>query len=93
MSAPAPTLTVGGFARVAADGSTFRSGAGTGFSTLDQLSTGDKVAVLGGPIAAGGYQWYQIQFAFTEWPSADYPPHRPGRSGGRRTWSRPRRPT
>ena len=73
MSGPAATPTIGGFARVGVDSLNVRSGAGTGFSTLAQLSSGATVAVLGGPISAGGYQWYQIQFGFTEWPSADYP--------------------
>jgi len=50
-----------------------RSGAGTTFSAVDQLSAGSLVAVLAGPISAGGYQWFQVQFDFTEWPSADYP--------------------
>jgi spore germination protein YaaH len=73
MSAGAPTLTVGGFARAAVDGVNVRSGAGTAFTSLAQLSTGATLAVLGGPIASGGYQWYQVQFNFSEWPSADYP--------------------
>jgi spore germination protein YaaH len=73
MRAPGTTLSVGGFARLAVDTLNVRSGAGTGFSSLDQLSSGATVAVLGGPIAAGGYQWYQVQFAFNEWPSSDYP--------------------
>jgi spore germination protein YaaH len=73
MSAGGPTLTVGGFARVAVDTVNVRSGAGTGFTALDQVASGATLAVLGGPIASGGYQWYQVQFDFTEWPSADYP--------------------
>jgi spore germination protein YaaH len=73
MSSPGATVTVGGFARVAVDVLNVRSGAGTSFATVDQLSKGALVAVLGGPISAGGYQWYQVQFDFTEWPSADYP--------------------
>jgi len=50
-----------------------RSGAGTDFSTLAQLPSGATVALLGGPIAANGYDWYQVQFDFVEWPSAVYP--------------------
>lgn len=73
MSAGGPILAVGGFGRAAVDGVNVRSGAGTGFTSLAQLSTGATVAVLGGPIASGGYQWYQVQFNFSEWPSADYP--------------------
>jgi spore germination protein YaaH len=71
--AKAPTLTVGGFASLAVDSLNVRSGAGTGFSSLDLISSGATVAILGGPIAAGGYQWYQVQFDFDQWPSADYP--------------------
>ncbi|MEX2137561.1 MAG: glycosyl hydrolase family 18 protein [Chloroflexota bacterium] len=73
LAAPGATLKIGGFARVAVDTLNVRSGAGTGFSTLAQLSSGATVAVLAGPIAAGGYQWYQVQFDYKEWPSADYP--------------------
>jgi len=73
MSGPAAAPTIGGFARIAVDALNVRSGAGTGFSTTAQLDTGAIVAVLGGPISAGGYQWYQVQFGFDEWPSADYP--------------------
>jgi spore germination protein YaaH len=74
-SSPSPgaNVAIGGFARVAVDSLNVRSGAGTSFSTLGTLSTDSLVAVLGGPVSAGGYQWYQVQFAFTEWPSAQYP--------------------
>ncbi|HLA65413.1 MAG TPA: Ig-like domain-containing protein, partial [Candidatus Saccharimonadales bacterium] len=64
---------VGGFAKVAVDTLNIRAGAGTGFAVLDPLSGGSLVAVLGGPIDASGYRWYQVQFGFTEWPSAAYP--------------------
>lgn len=72
-AAPGATLTVGGYGRVSVDDLNVRSGAGTGFSTLEQLGTGDVVGVLAGPISSGGYNWYQVQFGFSEWPSADYP--------------------
>jgi len=70
---PGASLAVGGFATVASDGLNVRSGAGTSFSALDQLSVGDRVAILSGPINAGGYDWYQVQYDFAEWPAADYP--------------------
>jgi spore germination protein YaaH len=74
-SAPEPgaALAVGGFATVASDTLNVRSGAGTSFGTLDQRASGDRVAVLAGPISSGGYNWYQVQFGFSEWPSSDYP--------------------
>jgi spore germination protein YaaH len=70
---PGSSLAVGGFAKVAVDTLNVRSGAGTGFTVLDTLSGGSVVALLGGPIDASGYRWYQVQFGFTEWPSAAYP--------------------
>ena len=71
--APGANLAIGGFARVAVDVLNVRSGAGTGFSALDTLPVDALVAVLDGPLVAGGYPWYQVQFDFTEWPSAQYP--------------------
>lgn len=71
--APGTTLATGGFASVAVDVLNVRSGAGTSFSVVDALASGDTVAVLAGPVAAAGYNWYQVQFAFSEWPSAQYP--------------------
>ena len=58
---------------MASDGLNVRSGAGASFALPDQLAIGDRVAILAGPINAGGYDWYQVQFGFAEWPSADYP--------------------
>ena len=74
-SSPAPgsALAIGGFGRVLTDTLNVRSGAGTSFSAIDQLTKDALVAVLAGPIDAGGYAWYQVQFDFTEWPSSDYP--------------------
>src|SRR5205085_6917456 len=73
MANPGTSLTPGGFGTVAADLLNIRSGAGTGFDSLAQLTKGARVAILSGPVAASGYQWYQVQFSFSEWPSADYP--------------------
>ncbi len=70
---PGAAVAPGGFAQVAVDVVNVRSGAGTGFSAVDQLVSGSLVAVLAGPINADGYDWYQVQFGFSEWPSADYP--------------------
>jgi len=70
---PNGTLTVGGFATAVVDSLNVREGAGTGFAVVDQLVSGERVNVLGGPVFAGGYAWYQIQFDWAEWPSANYP--------------------
>ena len=70
---PGSTLAVGGFARAAVDSLNVRRGAGTGFTVIDTLPAGSVVAILGGPINASGYRWYQVQFDFSEWPSSQYP--------------------
>ncbi len=70
---PGTVLAAGGFAVIGADALNVRSGAGTTFGVASVLTAGDLVAVLAGPIDAGGYQWYQVQFGFGEWPSAAYP--------------------
>jgi spore germination protein YaaH len=70
---PGTTLTVGGFAKVVPSLMNVRSGAGTGFTVLDQLAAGARIRLLAGPFSGSGYTWYQVQFAFAQWPSADYP--------------------
>jgi spore germination protein YaaH len=70
---PRGTLVVGGFAEVLTDTLNVRAGAGTTFGVQRTLAEGDRVFLMGGPIASGGYNWYQVQYDFTEWPSADYP--------------------
>jgi spore germination protein YaaH len=70
---PGTTLVVGGFANVVAETLNVRAGAGTSFGVQHTLTDGDRVFLMGGPIASGGYNWYQVQYGFTEWPSADYP--------------------
>jgi hypothetical protein len=70
---PGTSLKVGGFATVSSSMLNVRSGAGTTFTQLDQLTSGERLALLSGPVTAGGYKWYQVQFDFAEWPSATYP--------------------
>ncbi|HEX6128236.1 MAG TPA: glycosyl hydrolase family 18 protein [Candidatus Limnocylindria bacterium] len=62
----------GAFARIATATLNIRSGAGTGYAIVDTASAGDAVYVLEGPVSASGYQWYRVQYGFSEWPSADY---------------------
>jgi len=73
MASPGSTLAVGGFGTVVVDLLNVRSAAGTTFESLAQLTRGARVAILAGPVTSSGYLWYQVQFGFTEWPSADYP--------------------
>ena len=73
MADPGSSLTVSGFASVSVPALNVRAGAGTGFTVIEQLAEGATVAILAGPVVSGGYTWYQVQFGFSEWPSADYP--------------------
>jgi spore germination protein YaaH len=61
------------FARVVATSLNVRSGPGTGYGAIATANQGDVVYVLEGPVASGGYDWYRVQYGFTEWPSADFP--------------------
>lgn len=67
------SVRAGAFARVATSSLNVRSGAGTGYAIVATAARGDAMYVLEGPVSAGGYQWYRVQYGFTEWPSADYP--------------------
>jgi N-acetylmuramoyl-L-alanine amidase len=42
-----------------------RTGAGTGYSVIEQLATGAYVDILSGPISADGYAWYQVNVQLT----------------------------
>ncbi|HYM84354.1 MAG TPA: cell wall-binding repeat-containing protein, partial [Candidatus Dormibacteraeota bacterium] len=64
--APA-SLTVGGFASVAADGLSIRAAATTSAQWLGSLSVGDTLSLTAGPVSADGYQWYQFSGPVTEW--------------------------
>jgi spore germination protein YaaH len=70
---PGSSLTVGGFASVVTDELNVRAGAGTGHGLQATLVRGDRVFLASGPIASGGYNWYQVYHGFAEWGPADYP--------------------
>ena len=62
----------GVFARVAADSLNVRTGAGVGFGVVKTVGTNDYIYVLDGPVSAGGYDWYRVQYGFTAWPAGGY---------------------
>lgn len=51
-----------------------RSGPGTTYGIIDQLSTGATAQVIGGPTRANGYSWYNIQYegSLTGWIAGIY---------------------
>lgn len=60
----APVLTIGGVARVqTTDGDPLnvRSGPGRSNPILGRANSGDFVTILQGPVAADGFNWWQIQ--------------------------------
>lgn len=72
--------TGGGFAIgdiVVVDSATLnvRSGPGTGYAVIDQLTYGNQGVVLDGPVSADGYTWYQLNYSFggyTGWVAGEY---------------------
>jgi spore germination protein YaaH len=67
------SLSPNAFGRVIAATLNIRSGPGTAYGIVDQAVQGDIVYVLDGPVSANGYQWYRVEYGFSEHPSADYP--------------------
>jgi hypothetical protein len=63
----------GYFARVSTSALNIRSGPGTGYGVIASAGDGDWAYVVEGPVASGGYQWFRVQYGFSEWSSADYP--------------------
>ena len=69
---PTPTLRAGGFAQVVADGVNVRAAPSTGAAIVLQASAGTDVAIMAGPVSAGGLRWFQVALPVTTWgPTAD----------------------
>jgi spore germination protein YaaH len=67
---PGETLRVGGFGSVAIDGLSVRSAPSTSAERLGAVSTGNLVAITGGPVEAEGYTWHRIRGALRDWPAS-----------------------
>jgi hypothetical protein len=65
-------VEAGAFAKVLIAQLNVRSGPGTGYPVVGDQPAGAPVYVLEGPVTASGYRWFRVQYAFSEWPSADY---------------------
>lgn len=66
------TVRTGTFARVVASTLNVRSGAGSTYAIVDTLAAGERVYVMSGPVGGSGTTWFQVQYGFSEWPSAEY---------------------
>jgi hypothetical protein len=61
---PTDVISVGGYVRVAAQaGLSFRQTASTDGVLIIVLESGNVLEVIGGPIEAGGYTWWQLRRA------------------------------
>lgn len=59
-SSPTPTVA-GNLARWTTGDVNMRSGPGTGYRVVAKLPKGARVAVIGAPRRAGGYDWYPVE--------------------------------
>ncbi|HEX7472405.1 MAG TPA: FlgD immunoglobulin-like domain containing protein, partial [Candidatus Limnocylindrales bacterium] len=62
-----PRLAVGGFGRVRVDGISARVSPGTSALGVATLSAGQLLAIIGGPVSADGYTWYEVTGPLSEW--------------------------
>jgi hypothetical protein len=65
------TITVGGFATVVTDGLRMRSSPTTGASIMTTLADGAALRVIGGPVSAEGYLWFQVAGPVRQWGPVD----------------------
>lgn len=65
------SIEAGGFATVLVDGLRMRSSPSTGGSVMMRLAAGDALQVIGGPVASGGYSWYQVSGPVRQWMPVD----------------------
>jgi spore germination protein YaaH len=63
---PAPTLAIGGFAAVEVTSLNERASATTSAATVRTAGLGTVLQIIGGPVSAEGYTWYQVTGPITE---------------------------
>ena len=69
---PTPSLAVGGFGRVAADGLAYRTGPDTAAGRLGTLAAGTIVAITRGPVSSDGLTWYEVTQPIAEWSPVSF---------------------
>ncbi len=67
-----PSLAVGGFGRVVADGLAYRTGPDTSAGLLGTLRAGTIVAITRGPVVADGRTWYEVTQPIAEWSPVSF---------------------
>ena len=71
-SAAAAVLTRGGFGRVTLDGLAYRAGPGTSSLKMGTIPAGTIVALTSGPVASGGYTWFEATEPVREWSPVSF---------------------
>ncbi|MES2210137.1 MAG: glycosyl hydrolase family 18 protein, partial [Chloroflexota bacterium] len=66
-----PSLAVGGFGTVLVNNLNLRASAGTSAAAVGTVSSGDIVALTGGPVSADGYTWYEVTAPIGQWSPVD----------------------
>jgi flagellar hook assembly protein FlgD len=64
---PSPVIGVGGFADVRITGLAMRAGPSATTTQLGQLTTGQIISIVGGPVSAGGHTWWEAVGPLREW--------------------------
>ncbi len=64
------SLKVGGFGSVRIDGLSVRAAPATTAERVGAVSTGNIVAITGGPVEADGYTWHRIRGPLRDWPAS-----------------------
>ncbi|HEY8239075.1 MAG TPA: glycosyl hydrolase family 18 protein, partial [Candidatus Limnocylindrales bacterium] len=64
-------ISVGGFATVLTDGLRMRSAPSTDATIMVTLADGDALQVIGGPVTAEGYTWFQVAGPVQQWGPVD----------------------
>ena len=65
------SITVGGFATVLADGLRLREAPSTDAAVMTRFDRGDALRVIGGPVRADGFAWYQVAAPIRQWGPVD----------------------
>jgi spore germination protein YaaH/flagellar hook assembly protein FlgD len=71
-TATAGSIARGGFGRVTLNGLSYRTGPGTAAAQLGTLAAGTIVAFTSGPVASGGYTWWEVTQPIRQWSPVSF---------------------
>ena len=64
-------LAAGGFATVVTDGLRLRGSPSLGGSIMTTFRAGEALRIIGGPVSANGYSWYEVEGPVRQWPPVE----------------------